>query len=139
MKFLRVIIILIISFLLLFTLLLISAFDFVTSVIPGWHTTIYSPLQIALYITVPWLIFAICCYLIAKRNNRRISAVRIRTYLLLSLTFPLLSLYFTITGPSGTPFDSMTPIILWFSFIAFFTGQLYFLSTMIEIGRKQTL
>lgn len=139
MKLLKILLIIFIGFLSLFTLLLIVAFDFTTSIIPGWHTTIHSPLYIALYITMPWLIFAIYCYLIAKKNNRRISAVSIRTYLLLSLIFPIISLYFTNTGLSGTPHDMMWPLLLLFSFLMFFIGQFYFINTIIKLGRKPDL
>lgn len=139
MKFLKTIFLLFIGFLSLFLLLLIFAFDFTTSVTPGWHTIVYPPMLIALYITIPCLLFAIYSYIITKKNNRRISTSTLRLYLFLTLFFPLTSVYFALTEPSGTPRDIIRPIIFIISFIVFLIGQLLLIFKMIEISRKLKL
>lgn len=139
MKFLKIISFLLIAFFFLFLFLVVFFFDFITSVTPGWHTTVYSPVQIAVCITMPWLLLAVFSYFIIQKNNRKVSVSTLRLYLLLTIIYPLFSIYFTIAEPSGTPRDLIRLIVLLLSFIVFLVGQIFLIFTIIKISRKPDL
>jgi hypothetical protein len=59
------------AFLILLLLTIPFSFDFATSVVPGWHTTIFPPYFIGeLILIVVLLLVAICYWLLSKRVDK---------------------------------------------------------------------
>ena len=75
------------AFLILLLLTIPFSFDFATSAVPGWHTTVFPPYFVVVFITVIILLLAtIGFWLLTKRNGK--------------INWTVFLIYFTLTIPS---------------------------------------
>lgn len=136
----RAIILLFITILGIFFLISIFAFDFFTSVIPGWHTTILAPRQIMWLPLCFWGAFVVTCYIITAAKKNPIPRNSTIVYLLLSLAYPLLLSYLNFIASQGYEFDLfIVPKYLFPSLFLFAIGQLFFLLILTKNRRKKLM
>lgn len=75
-------------------------FDFATSVIPGWHTTIYSPYSIyfiLIYLSI-FLILILSSIIIFKKNTTFRTIVKIVWVLLLAVVLFVIGIYLKVSA-----------------------------------------
>lgn len=138
MKFLSTVIILFICISSLFLLLFIFAFDFATSVVPGWHTTILAPQQLFWLPIYVCAAFVIACHIAAVIKKRSIPIYVSVIYILLAIPYPLFLSWCNYKGSQGYEWDIMlAPRFIFPSLILFIIGHLFFLYSIIKMIRKK--
>ena len=136
----RGIILLLTVVLILVLFIQLFAFDFATSVIPGWHTTILAPEQIMWLPLYFWGAFVISCYIITAKKNKPIPRYSTVVYLLLSLPYPVLLLYLNFIGSQGYEFDLfIAPKLVIPALTLFLIAQLFFIYQLVKIFRKKQM
>jgi hypothetical protein len=74
-----------VAFLVLLLLTIPFSFDFATSVVPGWHTTIYPPYFIWTLALVVVLLFVVIGYWLISRQVNKVNWALFITHLLLTI------------------------------------------------------
>jgi hypothetical protein len=134
----RGIILLFIFILGIFFLVTIFAFDFATSVIPGWHTTILAPQQLFWLPIYPCAAFVIACYITSIRKRRNIPTTVLVIYFLFAMPYPLVLLWCNYKGSQGYEWDLMLmPKLIISSLVLFIIGHLIFLYCIVKMIRKK--
>lgn len=134
----RAIIVLFIAVMAIFFLVTVFAFDFATSVVPGWHVTLYPPQTFFYIYLCPWLIFVTGCFIIFKSKGRKIPQSSTIAYVLLTLPLPILLFYYAGKDIQVTPEAlSMMPRLFLATSITYLIGQLFFLLISAKNMRKK--
>ena len=102
-------------------LLLGSSTQITTSVVPGWHTTIYSPLFFVSAFQCLWLGISAAIYYITERKGRVVHARFFLVHVFLSLFYFMDSSYFYADN------YSIERVLMLLPYILFLLGQVIFI------------
>jgi len=112
------------------TLLALYFRDFTSSVIPGWHTTIFSPFQSFTVLIYGWLLIVALLYILYLWK-RGVSQKHVIIYLI--FTLPILIIKVAIENFNFENYDIETLLrIVYFLFFIFCIGQLLFIIYIIK-------
>ena len=117
--------------------LIVFNFDFATSVVPGWHTTVYPPFFISGFFLY-WFLLVTILYIVFFRN----AFTRNDVLFYLTLTLPLIFLIQFLKFADGHVGEwqislmVLMPIFIIFV-LAYFVGQVWLVVKMLGIGVRK--
>lgn len=100
--------------------------ELATSVIPGWHMTIYPPWFSVIIFQVVWLGICAGIYFLIERKGRKINHNLFLVHVFLSLFLFLQNMYLYFDNPALVNIVAIAPYIL------YFIGQCVFIYSIVR-------
>ncbi len=120
------------------------SFDFATSVVPGWHTTIYPPYFLASAIIFISILFSVIAYWLLLKKNAKISWAIFFIHLVLTIQVVIINrfpnLFLDIQNIEKKKIIgqlSLLSDLIMLSYFLFIAGQFLFVVYFVKAMRKK--